>query len=123
MIKTVAGAQEALQTYKTNQWIRNSEIGLKGVKSELTLQDAPSIPFENRSIQKTFAEILTDSIGKVNSLQKEANVAIEQLASGKSKNLHETMLMVEQAEIAFKTMNQIRLKVLDAYKEVMRMQV
>ena len=37
--------------------------------------------------------------------------------------MHETLLAVEKADIAFKAMNQIRLKVLDAYKEVMRMQV
>ena len=48
---------------------------------------------------------------------------VEVLVSGKSKNIHETMLAVEKAEIAFKTMNQIRTKVIDAYKEVMRMQV
>ena len=48
---------------------------------------------------------------------------MSKLASGKSKNIHETMLAVENAEIAFKTMNQIRMKVIDAYKEIMRMQM
>ena len=43
--------------------------------------------------------------------------------NSKTKNIHETLLMVEKADIAFKAMNQMRLKVLDAYKEVMRMQV
>ncbi|MBF0208260.1 MAG: flagellar hook-basal body complex protein FliE, partial [Oligoflexia bacterium] len=51
------------------------------------------------------------------------NMAIEKLATGDSDNLHETMLMVEQAEIAFKTMNQIRQKVIDAYKEIIRIQI
>jgi flagellar hook-basal body complex protein FliE len=72
---------------------------------------------------KTFGDMLKDSIGKVNSLQHEANVAMEKLASGESKNIHETLLAVEQAEIAFKTMNQVRSKVIDAYKEIMRMQI
>ena len=72
---------------------------------------------------KTFGEFLQDSLAKVNDIQSEANKAIQKLASGESKNIHETMLMVEQAEIAFKTMNQIRTKVLEAYKEIMRMQI
>jgi flagellar hook-basal body complex protein FliE len=60
---------------------------------------------------------------EVNSMQVEANKAIQNLAAGKTKNIHETMLAVENAEIAFKTMNQIRMKVIEAYKEVMRMQM
>ena len=48
---------------------------------------------------------------------------MEKLASGKSQNLHETLLTVEKAEIAFKTMNQVRSKVIDAYKEIMKMQI
>ena len=59
----------------------------------------------------------------MNGLQKEANVAIEKLATGESKDIASTMLAVEKAEIAFKAMNQIRMKVIDAYQEIMRMQI
>src|SRR5690606_15204201 len=72
---------------------------------------------------KTFGEFLKDSIGKVNSIQQEANVAMEKLASGESQNLHETLLAVEKADIAFRTMNQVRTKVIDAYREIMKMQI
>ena len=72
---------------------------------------------------RSFTDMLVDSMSKVNDLQTEANSAIEKLATGKTKNIHETMLAVEKADIAFKTMNQIRSKVIDAYREVMRMQV
>jgi flagellar hook-basal body complex protein FliE len=48
---------------------------------------------------------------------------MQKIASGESKNLHETLLAVERAEIAFKTMNQVRSKVLEAYKEIMRTQI
>ena len=72
---------------------------------------------------KSFTELLTENLSKVNQMQNEANKAIQKLASGESKNIHETMLAVEKADIAFKTMNQIRGKLIDAYKEIMRMQV
>src|SRR5688572_20570751 len=65
---------------------------------------------------KSFGEFLSDSISKVNSIQQEANVAMEKLASGESQNLHETLLAVEKADIAFRTMNQVRTKVIDAYR-------
>lgn len=72
---------------------------------------------------KTFGELLQDSLAKVNGLQNEADVAMQRLASGESRDMHETLLAVEKAEIAFKTMNQVRSKVIDAYKEIMRMQI
>jgi flagellar hook-basal body complex protein FliE len=72
---------------------------------------------------KTFGDFLMNSLLKVNELQKEANSAIELLATGQSQNLHDTMIKVEEAEIAFKSMNQIRMKVLDAYREVMKLQI
>lgn len=72
---------------------------------------------------KSFGEFLQDSISKVNNLQVEANTAMEKLASGESQNLHETLLAVENADIAFRTMNQVRSKVIDAYREIMRMQI
>jgi flagellar hook-basal body complex protein FliE len=78
-----------------------------------------SAPGENKS----FGEFLSDSISKVNSIQNEANVAMEKLASGESQNLHETLLAVEKADIAFRTMNQVRTKVIDAYREIMKMQI
>lgn len=72
---------------------------------------------------KSFGEFLSDSIGKVNAMQNEANVAMEKLASGESQNLHETLLAVEKADISFRTMNQVRTKVIDAYREIMKMQI
>lgn len=71
----------------------------------------------------TFSEMLADQIMDVNNLQKEADKSIQKLVSGKSNNIEETMIAVERAEIAFKTMNQVRNKVIEAYKEIMRMQI
>ena len=42
---------------------------------------------------------------------------------GGTKNIHETMIAIEKAEISFKLMLQVRNKILEAYQEVMRMQV
>ena len=45
------------------------------------------------------------------------------LASGRSSNIHETMLSVTKAELGFDMLVQMRNKVIEAYQEVMRMQV
>jgi flagellar hook-basal body complex protein FliE len=117
-IKDVTSFQNTLGISDARGWSRsvdqnfNSELGIEGGKG-----------LEESGATKSFGELLQESIGKVNSLQQEANVAMEKLASGESQNLHETLLAVEKADIAFRTMNQVRTKVIDAYREIMKMQI
>jgi flagellar hook-basal body complex protein FliE len=68
---------------------------------------------------KFFSELVT----KVNDIQVQSDKAIQGLASGENKNLHEVMIAVEKSSIAFQFMSQVRNKALEAYQEVMRMQV
>ena len=118
-IKSVGQFQDVLKNYGANDWAKKSNLK---VNSELTMNDAPNSILEN-SGQRSFGDFLMDSVSQVNKLQEDANIAIEKLATGKSKNIHETLLAVEEAELAFKTMNQVRTKVIDAYKEIMKMQM
>ncbi len=71
----------------------------------------------------SFMDILKDSIQKVNELQIEADKAIAELATGKNRDIARTMIAVEKANIAFQMMTQIRNKIIEAYQEIMRMQV
>ena len=70
-----------------------------------------------------FVEHLKNAVSDVNDLQKTADKAAEALASGKTKNIAETMMAMEKADIAMKTMLAVRGKLLEAYREVMKMQV
>jgi len=71
----------------------------------------------------SFADTLAKSIEEVNHLQKEADLAIEKLASGESQNVHGAMLAVNKADTALRMTMQVRNKIVEAYQEVMRMQV
>ena len=72
---------------------------------------------------KPFGEVLKDSLKQVNHLQHEADRAIQDLATGGPTTLHDTMLTIEKAELSFKLMMQVRNKIVEAYQEVLRMQV
>ena len=72
---------------------------------------------------KSFGDLLSASISKANELQLEADHGIRELAAGRNKNIHETMLMLEKADTSFRLMMQVRNKIIDAYREIMRMQV
>ncbi len=116
-IKNYAGMNNTLRNYDSQGWLSKAELSNKidFNSNELTTG--------NPEKTQSFGDFLSDSISQVNALQQDANVAMEKIASGDSRNLHETLLAVEKADIALKTMNQIRSKVIDAYKEIMRMQI
>ena len=70
-----------------------------------------------------FLDLLKDGIKEVNSAVKGSEKASMDLVSGKSSNIHETMLAVSKAEIGFNMLVQMRNKAIEAYQDVMRMQV
>jgi flagellar hook-basal body complex protein FliE len=70
-----------------------------------------------------FLNLLEDGIKEVNQQIKASEKASMDLVSGRSSNIHETMLAVSRAEIGFNMLVQLRNKALEAYQEVMRMQV
>lgn len=70
-----------------------------------------------------FFEALQNSMDEVNRNQLEADQSIKDLVAGRTKNIHETMLQLQKADLSLKTMMQVRNKILEAYKEIMKMQV
>jgi len=68
---------------------------------------------------KFFSEL----VSKVNDMQIQSDQAIQGLATGENKNLHEVMISMEKASISFQFLSQVRNKAVEAYQEVMRMQV
>lgn len=71
----------------------------------------------------TFMDALQNSMDEVNQNQLQADQSIKDLIAGRTKNIHETMLQLQKADLSLKTMMQVRNKILEAYKEIMKMQV
>jgi flagellar hook-basal body complex protein FliE len=71
----------------------------------------------------SFANVLKQSLTEVNSMQQKADAAITALATGDKVSLHETMIAMEQADVSFRLMMQVRNKIVEAYQEILRMQV
>ncbi len=70
-----------------------------------------------------FADTLSEAINHVNKLHVTANTKAQELATGKTDNIADVMLASEKADIALRVMVQVRNKIIDAYQEIMRMQV
>lgn len=68
-----------------------------------------------------FAEHVRDVIDEVNGHQQRAQEAAEAYANGQRNDVHGTMIAVEQADITFRLVTNIRGRLVEAYREVMRM--
>jgi flagellar hook-basal body complex protein FliE len=73
--------------------------------------------------EKSFGEFLTDALNNVNQLQNDASKASMNLAAGKIQDISEVTIAAEKATVALQLTMQVRNKVVEAYQEVMRMQV
>jgi flagellar hook-basal body complex protein FliE len=70
-----------------------------------------------------FLNLLQGAMGSLQSTQSQAADAVQKFLTGENEELHSTVLAAQRAEIAFELALQVRNKVVQAYQEVMRMQM
>jgi flagellar hook-basal body complex protein FliE len=68
-----------------------------------------------------FDGLLKEAINKVNTVQNEAEKAIQELANG--GEITSAILAMEKADMSFQIMTQVRNKLISAYEEIMRLQI
>jgi flagellar hook-basal body complex protein FliE len=66
----------------------------------------------------SFKNMLLDSVQQVNSMQQEANKAMEGLFTGADVNPAEVLTAVQKADLAFRMLMQVRNKLVSAYQEI-----
>ena len=67
--------------------------------------------------------MLLKNIAQVNKLQQEAQMAIEDLSSGRRDDVANVMIAKQKADLAFQMLLQVRNKLVDAYEEIKQMRV
>ena len=73
--------------------------------------------------QENFGDFLKSAINSVNETQNASDIATNKLISGGNIELHEVMIASQKASIALNATLEIRNKAVEAYQEIMRMQV
>ncbi|WML51995.1 flagellar hook-basal body complex protein FliE [Neobacillus sp. PS3-12] len=80
----------------------------------------PTTPFET---QNSFASVLKDSIAQLNQSQVDADNMTNKLINGDNVDLSQVMIAQQKANVTLQAAVEVRNKVIDAYQEMMRMQV
>ena len=70
-----------------------------------------------------FQNILSTAIDSIQSLQNQASDSVQKFLTGENEELHTTVLATQKADLAFQLGLQVRNKVVDAYQEIMKMQM
>jgi flagellar hook-basal body complex protein FliE len=71
----------------------------------------------------SFGSLVEKTIDETERLQERADGMVKGLAQGEITDVHEVMLAMSRADLSFRMVLEVRNKLLDAYQEVMRMQV
>ena len=66
----------------------------------------------------SFKNLLLESLDHVNSMQKDADLAVQQLVTGGDANPAEVLTAVQKADLSFRMMMQVRNKLMQAYQEI-----
>ena len=94
-----------------------NDVSIKAVTQHLT---KTSQTVQTKSDQG-FGDIIRGAVNKVNKLETEADRSIADLMQGKA-DIHETMIALQKSDISMRTFLAVRNKVIEAYREIMRMQ-
>jgi len=70
-----------------------------------------------------FGDTIKKAVLEVNDVQREADVLATRLAAGDAVEIHQAMIAMQKASTAFQFAVQVRNKIIEAYQEIMRMQV
>ncbi|CUU36943.1 MAG: flagellar hook-basal body complex protein FliE [Armatimonadetes bacterium] len=84
---------------------------------------APESTDESDTLRADFGAMLREVIGQVNDAQNHASELAQRFAQGEPVDEHTLVLAMERANLAFQLTLQVRNKVLEAYQEIMRLQV
>ncbi|ADK84281.1 flagellar hook-basal body complex subunit FliE [Desulfarculus baarsii DSM 2075] len=77
--------------------------------------------FQDPKAQGGFADTLKQAVNEVEQMHQTAENSVQDLATGSRKTLHQTMIDVEKADIAFRMLMGVRGKMIGAYQEIWRM--
>lgn len=96
------------------------DIAIQSISRQGIIKSNQNVTGKN---EPGFSDVLKKTLESVNVSAQESKDLVDGLVSGQHANIHETMIAMEKAGIQLRLITKIQNKVVDAYKEIMRMQV
>lgn len=93
------------------------------------LGDLPAMPYPaapsgaGAPADGAFGDLFSQGMARVNEGLIASQVDMQRLATGDLQNLHQIMIRLEESKLSFQLMLQVRNRLLEAYQDVMKMQI
>ncbi|MEX0680464.1 MAG: flagellar hook-basal body complex protein FliE [Balneolales bacterium] len=102
----------------------NDLTEIKGIQNPREVEITPhKLKTRIPDPQYSFADMLSNAVNTVDQTMKASEQSVQDFASGKTDNVHDVMINLQQAQISFQMMVEIRNKAIEAYQEISRMQI
>jgi flagellar hook-basal body complex protein FliE len=72
--------------------------------------------------EQSFKEVINQFIQDVDGMQKASDQAVKDYASGEMTDIHQVMIAAEEANLSFQLLMEVRNRLVESYREIMRMQ-
>ena len=100
-----------------------SDRGAGGIRDSFANVNKSSNLTPKPDLGTSFADTLKNAVHEVNKIQKESDLSMQKFVTGQHNNIHDVMIKSEKADLALRLLVQVRNKIIDAYQEIMKMQV
>ena len=98
-------------------------LPIQGISSIGSIPLSSPVKAPGASEAGSFQKVLSGAINGVEAMRNNADVQVQKFLSGDGQELHTAMIATQEAELSLELFQQVRNKVVQAYQEVMRMQV
>jgi len=78
---------------------------------------------DSKAQNSSFSDLLLKSLNEVNKLQQTADDMIKEIATGKIDNIQDAVMAIEKADISMRLLVEVKNKAIQAYNQIMNMQV
>lgn len=98
-------------------------MAIQGINSinDIVASSARTVGKANDSVN--FKDLLMDALNNVNTLEQESAKMTEDFIAGRTDDIHSVLIASEKASISLQFIMEVRNKVIEAYQEIMRMQI
>lgn len=91
---------------------------ISSIASTTSMPRMPAMKPVGGGDSTSFKDMLVDSIKEVNTMQADADKAVEAMFTGEDVNAAEVLTAVQKADLAFRLTMQMRNKAMDVYREI-----
>jgi flagellar hook-basal body complex protein FliE len=96
---------------------------MQGAGTASRVREATEATAGSGAAAQGFGEVLKSKLSDLNAQQADAAGAMQDMATGRVDDVAQTMMRIEQANVSLQMATQVRNKVIEAYQEILRMQI